>query len=1025
MLNSVLRIVSSVVFFLLPLSPAWATLANQTPDLTRVGGAVDLELGYAATDAGDLNGDGYRDLAISAFGYSNGSGQSNEGGVLVHFGSATGLSATPNLTLEMNQGGARFGASVAGGNDLNGDGFDDLLVGAPLWDQSTSVDTGRAFVFLGGASMDATADANYGIQQGNAQFAASVASVGDVNGDGFGDWLVGAGLFDNGQTNNGSAFLYFGGATLDTTADATLLSAQAGVEFGTSVAGVGDVNGDGFADILIGALKYTNGQTSEGAAFLYLGGAGAFNTGTDLQLEGGLSNSQFGRTVQGVGDVNGDGFADFAVHATEALTVNAFKGRVAVYHGAATLDSTADFNLMNPLTSLSDFGQSLRAGDVNGDGYSDLLIGAPRYTDVATEEGRLLVHLGSATGLVAAPYQAFARGIADERFASAIAVADFNRDGFEDVLVGAPRFGGGTSNQGAMLLYRGGVTPGNSLQDVTAGSTQVGAQMGYSVATGDLNGDGFADVATGQYSYDLNAQTISSGRVSIFYGQPGGFDAVPDAELDGVVAEARFGTSIAIGDCNGDGYGDLIVGAPLHSAVANSAGAAFVYLGGQGAFNTQADLVIEGTQALAALGQAVAALGDLNGDGFGDFAIGAPTHDTSLSNAGQVRVFLGGSTLDAQADLLIDGPAADANAGRAIDGVGDMNGDGFADFAVGAPNFDVGSATDAGRVDVYLGGASLNNVADLTILGNGNTSRWGSAVSDAGDANGDGYADLVIGAPSFGLGRARIYFGQATLSTANGTDLVQAPDGAMGFSLASGDFNSDGYSDVLVGSPGNSSGGAALYLGGAGSFDAIADLSVGANQMVSRQGQGVGMGDVNGDGTADLLIGAPNLDTSVGTDAGGVLVHLGNGRGRAQAVQQFADGGIVPVYSHGRTGVSATIAMDSYSVKGVERTRLEVEFCPQSRPFGHLDCQRQVSSAWNALPANGNGLLLSATLTGFADLNTYQWRARTWYAPITITAAGITAPTQASWVSPWRRQLGRSDSMDFRGEDRLFKDSFE
>ena len=177
--------------------------------------------------------------------------QNNEGAAFVYHGSASGVNTAAAVTLESNQADANLGYSVAGAGDVNGDGYSDVIVGAPFFDKGQT-DEGAAFVYHGSASgVNPIAAVTLEQNQALAQLGASVAGAGDVNGDGYGDVIVGA---PNGQFFGGVAFVYHGGASgVDTTADAQLESNQAFAQLGASVAGAGDVNGDGYGDVIVGA----------------------------------------------------------------------------------------------------------------------------------------------------------------------------------------------------------------------------------------------------------------------------------------------------------------------------------------------------------------------------------------------------------------------------------------------------------------------------------------------------------------------------------------------------------------------------------------------------------------------------------------------------------------------------------------------------------------------------------------------------------------------------------------------------
>ena len=236
-------------------------------------GQASAHMGYSVSSAGDVNGDGYSDVIVGVRYYDN--GQTDEGAAFVYHGSATGLSTTASSQLESNQASAQMGWSVSSAGDVNGDGYSDVIVGARLYDNGQS-NEGAAFVYHGSASgLNTTHSSQLERNQANAHMGTSVASAGDVNGDGYSDVIVGAFLYDNGQTDEGAAFVYHGSSSgLSTTASSQLERNQANARMGRAVSSAGDVNGDGYSDVIVGAYAYDNGQTNEGAAFVYYGNAG-------------------------------------------------------------------------------------------------------------------------------------------------------------------------------------------------------------------------------------------------------------------------------------------------------------------------------------------------------------------------------------------------------------------------------------------------------------------------------------------------------------------------------------------------------------------------------------------------------------------------------------------------------------------------------------------------------------------------------------------------------------------------------
>jgi hypothetical protein len=383
------------------------------------------------------------------------------------------------------------------------------------------------------------------------------------------------------------------------------------------------------------------------------------------------------------------------------------------------------------------FGHALAVvGDVNGDSLPDLLVGS-----VHAEGGR-----GSADLLLgrrgAAPQPALHMrgGGAGDAFGYAVAGGgDLNGDGTADFAIAAKQADAGQVDTGGAYVFFGG-TGLDAEPDLTVTPGEAHGYFGNTLAcSGDVNGDGYADLAVGAPLATWSGSP--TGRAFVYWGGAP-MDAVPDLELSSAAVESQFGVAVAIGDLNGDGFAEVIVGSNWENTDGPLAGRVYVYHGGRNADAT-ADLTLRGPHEQALFGYPLCVL-DLNGDQFGDLAVGSggSQGDQPL----QVRIYFGGSRFDAQPDLTLAGPSASDAFGYAIVPAGDVNGDGLADLLVTAP-FQDEVMRNSGAVYVYFGGRDMDAIADLQVLGEQSWERFGWSVAALGDSRGDGFGDFVVGAP--------------------------------------------------------------------------------------------------------------------------------------------------------------------------------------------------------------------------------------------------------------------------------------
>ncbi|MEO8446520.1 MAG: FG-GAP-like repeat-containing protein [bacterium] len=669
-------------------------------------------------------------------------------------------------------------------------------------------------------------------------FGASVSDAGDVNGDGYSDIIIGADAY---SSHTGRAYIFYGGVNLNTVADVTFTGEAVNNQFGFPASTAGDVNGDGYSDIIVGALGYSS---TTGRVYIYFGGT-LMNNVADVIITGEAANNYFGVSVSTAGDVNGDGYSDVIVGAHGNLTNT---GKAYIYFGGSSMNNIADLTMTGEAVN-NYYGISVSdAGDLNGDSFSDVIVGA---TGFSSSTGRAYIYFGGSSMNNAA--DVIMTGEAANNFFgySVSAAGNVNSDSYSDVIVGAYGY---SSNTGRAYIFHGGSSM-NNVADVTMTGEAANNNFGWSVSSaGDMNGDGYTDVAIGAWGYLINV-----GRAYVYFGGSS-MNNVADATHTGEAAGNYFGYTLSLsGDINGDGYSEIIVGAYGYNSNTGRVYLYDYYSNGDITY----DLNMTGEAAANLFGYSVSTAGDVNGDGYSDVIVGAFGVNTF---SGKAYIYFGGSTMNNIADVTLLGQGTSNNFGQSVATAGDVNADGYSDVIVGAPVI----STSTGKAYIYFGGSSMNNVADVTLSGQLANSNFGSSVSTAGDVNGDDYSDVIVGAFAYSsnTGRAYIFFGSPAMDNVADVTMTGELSGIkFGISVSdAGDVNGDSFSDVIVGASGysTSTGRAYIFYGGT-IMNNVADVTMTGEATNNLFGNSVSSaGDVNGDSYSDVITGAYGYSSSTG-----------------------------------------------------------------------------------------------------------------------------------------------------------------
>ena len=630
---------------------------------------------------------------------------------------------------------------------------------------------------------------------------------------------------------------------------------------GRSVSAAGDINGDGFDDLIIGASV---------RSYVVFGSDAGFNTTLELaSLDGsnGFVLDRSGYSVSEAGDVNGDGFDDFIMGAPFTSPNGRHSGESYVVFGndadfdailnLSDLDGSNGF-VINGINKFDRSGYSVSgAGDVNGDGFDDVIVGASYADPNGIYSGESYVVFGSDAG-----------------FDATLELSSLNgSNGF--------------------------VLKGIAAYD----------NSGHSVSgAGDINGDGFDDLIIGAPYADSSG--VYSGESYVVFGSDASFSAVMElSSLDGsngfiIAAVDEYGLSgysvSGAGDINGDRIDDLIIGAPSSNLDGGSSGRSYVVFGRNTSFGAALDLssldgsngfVIDGLSDDDGFGHSVSKAGDVNGDGFDDLVIGAYYDRLRSDSSGHGYVLFGHgegfgaaldlSGLDGSNGFVIDSFGRDDGFGRSVSGAGDVNGDGFDDLIMGASNA-APTGERSGKSYVVFGVATGEDLIgtkgkDTLIGGRGSDFLDGKANNDFLDGRegndvliGGRGRDVLIG----GDGNDSLFGGQGfdTLYGGNGEDRLYGNNGKDTLFGGNGNDSLSGGvgKDTLIGGDGND-----VLTGGNGKDIFVLAVSDGTDTITDFSDQdsiglanGLGLSELSFVGNSVIFTATSEvLATLVGVDA--------------------------------------------------------------------------------------------------------------------------------------------------------------
>lgn len=752
-----------------------------SPDLPPDGESVHFA---EAMGAGDLDGDGNNEAILSVYSASY---NAYYGGLIsVYTGDSSGIDPIPTQTFGSTDTLSQFGRTMAVG-DFDGDGNNDLALGAPQGPNNTADGYVSVHLGLGDGTFNEETPQILNVDYVDDRLGSALASC-DLNNDGFDDLIAGARTAEDRSTSSiqytqGGLYIYWGSSIgLPDEADDYAWGPYRDYHLGTSMVS-GDFNGDGWCDIAAGTYYFNGSETGDkgGVSLFFNDGTGLIDTSPTLQFEG---PGRIGYKLSAA-DIDDDGSDDLALSADDAPNAEGatHRGAVAVYFGA-TLSSFAPGTVLRlndadwlqyGTSSYQYYGRELDFGDANNDGYIDLMVAGTggEVPGSSTNAGILNLYLGDGGGLENTASQIWTLAESYAYLGVGLAfIGDMNEDGYGEWLAHSDRSITFGSDAGAPFVVS--IADANPIPlayDHKSAGHEFGRPHTFTVM--DINNDATQDLVFSGAGAGRNNEN----NAGLFFTTP-----LDSADLSTTLTElslydrewnggSRKGTLAKnVGDFTGNGYSDLLLLSrddnqpyPLDSGVyatpvpcnvkVNGGGLATLYEGSETGLSYSPTFSYFGPYSYDDLRHAIGEL-DVDGDGANDLVVSS---DIWQSSRGGLAVLRGRTPTEAKTEVIcnaleIQGPTTNDRFGYSLANLGDLDGDGCAEFAASAP-FDSTQGGD-GSVSIIWGwnessGCHRTQPEVTTLKTRTEDSAYGATL-ESFDINEDGYKELFIGTPSSG-----------------------------------------------------------------------------------------------------------------------------------------------------------------------------------------------------------------------------------------------------------------------------------